>query len=280
MSSYTKFTLATFKTRLTGGAYANLTGANRAIGKTQELSEEDKGKARALAAKHFGAAVPAKKAAGKPAAKAAAKPAKKVAKKAVKKAAPKAKPAAAPSKKVAKKATKKVAKKTAAKKATKSATTAEPAPGASPKALAVAASIAPTTTAKTPEQREASKAQVIEQMGSVIDTIGKALTSMKDAKQLFPKAELEDGVTTATSSLSRAVQRLDQEVIAPGLLPTSTSAAKQTPKAGKRLKTETAAPEVVVAAADVATESVVAEAATQEVGKTSRRLARPALQTT
>lgn len=271
MSSYTKFTLATFKTRLTGGAYANLTGANRAIGKTQELSEEDKGKARALAAKHFGAAVPVKKSATKP----AAKPAKKV----TKKAAPKAKPAAAPAKKAAKKATKKTAKK-ATKKAAKTAPVAEPAPGASPKAPAVAAPIAPTSTATSLEQPEDHKARVIEQMGSVISTVGQALTSMRDAKQLFPKAELEEGVAIATSSLSRAVQRLDQEVISPGLLPLPGAAAKQLVKAGKRLKTDVAAPVAEAGSVDAAVVDAAAVDTAQDVSKTGRRSARPAQPTT
>jgi hypothetical protein len=278
MSSYTKFTLATFKARLTGGSYANLTGANRAIGKTQELSEEDKGKARTMAAKHFGVAAPAKKAAPKAAAKPAVKPAKKVAKKATKKATPKAKPAAPPAKKAAKKAVKKSAKKVA-KKATKSAPAAEPAPGASPKAPAMAAPKAPASIAVTTELPEVRKARVIEQMGSVVTTIGQALTSMRDAKQLFPKAELEEGVTTAVFSMSRAVQRLDQEVISPGLLPASAPAAKQTAKAGKRLKTDTAAPEVDVAAGSDAAPSADIDGL-QDGSKPVRRPARVASQPT
>ena len=75
MSSYEKFTLKTIKERLESGVYANLTGANRAIGKTSELSAKDKEKAKAMAAAHFGVDLSAPK-------KAAKKPAKKAAKKA------------------------------------------------------------------------------------------------------------------------------------------------------------------------------------------------------
>lgn len=217
MSNYTKFTLATFKARLTGGIYANIVGANRAIGKTQELSDEDKSKARVMAAKHFGVAAPTKKAAPKPAAKAVTKPEKKATK---------------ATKKVAKKATKKAAKKKATKKASKAATTAEPAPGASPKAVAVAVSKAPTSIAPTQEQTDERRARVISQIGSVITTIGQALTSMKDAKQLFPKAELEEGVTSAVDSMSRAVQRLDQEIISPDLPPAKKLKVEPTAEAG------------------------------------------------
>ena len=119
MSSYQKFTLKTIQTNLKSGKYADATGANRAIGKTQELSAADKEKAKALVAKHFGitakpkASKVAKKAVAKPVkavktakvAKAAKKPAKKVAKKSP------AKPAEKPvAKKTAKKASKKVTK--------------------------------------------------------------------------------------------------------------------------------------------------------------------------
>lgn len=221
MSSYTKFTLNTFRDRLKKGAYENLTGANRAIGKTQELSDSDKDKARALAIKHFGGAATVKKA--------PAKVAKKAAKKAVKKASV---PAAAP-KKVAKKATSKAApKKKAAKKAAKPSDGAEPAPGPSPKAQAMTER-APALIATPAELTEQRKSRVVEQMGSVISTIGNALKSMEDAKQLFPKADLEVAVTTSVTSMCKAVQIMDQEILDPRLDETK---EKSEASAGKRDK--------------------------------------------
>lgn len=211
MSSYQKFTLATFKQRLNAGEYANSTGANRAIGKTKELSDAEKNSARALVFKYFGDEAPAKK--GK---KKTAKPAKKAkkatraekkeakvdkaVKKIVKRATKKAMKEAAPRGR-AKKAGKKVGKK-AGKKAKRSE---EPAPaeGKAPRK---------TRAAAAPED---SNEKLIELMGSVINTVGTALKSMESAKELFPKADLEQGVQSATTSMSKAVRILDARVLAP-----------------------------------------------------------------
>lgn len=241
MSSYQKFTLATFKGKLKNGAYENLTGANRAIGKTQGLSDDERDKARRMAAKHFGSDTPTPAPAA-PAKKAAKKAAKKVAKKATKEPAAKVgKPAGV--KKVAKKAKKK-AKRTAAKPpAVVESQDLEPEPVASPKELAVVPRKAPTATA-TSTQLELQRAKVLEQMGSVITTVGQALKAMEGARNLFPKADLESGVTSASDSLSRAVRVIDREVISPRLTEDeSPDSGKAAPKSGKRTKTSTAVAE-------------------------------------
>lgn len=74
-SSYTKVDLSVIKSRLKEGVYKSLSGANRAIGKAQDLSLDEKEKAKRLALKHFGAEAsstkePTKKAAKKAPAKA------------------------------------------------------------------------------------------------------------------------------------------------------------------------------------------------------------------
>jgi hypothetical protein len=215
MSNYKKFSLQTIKEKLKNGEYASLVGANRAIGKTQELSEDDKVKARAIAAKFFGAEVP-KKAAAKPAKKAVAK---KAAKKVTKKA----------TKKVAKKAVKQAKERThpsthsgragagaprakkSAKKAAKKAARSESASAPTSAALRPAESAAP----KTKSRPLRASADVVMSMGKVISTIGDAIKSMETAKHLFPKAELEQNVEAAAGSMAKAVRVIDREVLDP-----------------------------------------------------------------
>jgi len=89
MNNYEKMTLPSFLQNLRAKKYKNATGARRAVGKSQDLSNADKDKARAEIDKFFGVAAP-KKAAKKIAPKAKAAP-----KKAAKKVAAKTKAAPA-----------------------------------------------------------------------------------------------------------------------------------------------------------------------------------------
>lgn len=234
MSNYQKFTLQTIREKLKNGDYKNLVGANRAIGKTQELSDEDKAKAKALAAKHFGVDVPAKK----------------PAKKRVSRKAP-AQAAAAPS--ASKKVTKKAARKTAKKGAKRAARVAR-----SPAAPSATDDDAQGASSGSGGASAGHGADTITEMGKVISTLDQALKAMETAKHLFPKAELEAGVTAATVSMTRAVRVLDNAVLAP-LLPNEPAAkpsvgGKPKGKRGKRAKTASPAP-VAKAAEEVAEET-------------------------
>lgn len=219
MSNYQKFTLDTIKQRLKEGAYASLSGANRAIGKVQELSSSDKEKAKALAAKHFGTASDEPKASkeSKKVAK-AAKPVKtgkagrpaKVAKKSkslVSKPKETKTASPAPVKKVAKRG-RKAAKKTAAKA---SADTSEHAPV--------------ETQQETQPSLPSGTGEVVEMFTAIVSTTAKALDSMQTAKHLFPKAGLEHGVEAAGSSIAKAIKILDQRILSQMLLPENVIAA-------------------------------------------------------
>lgn len=216
MSNYKKFTLKDVAAKLKNGEYAGLTGANRSIGKAQDMSEADKAKARAMAAKHFGAspaatAAPKKKKAGK---KAAAK-------------AVKAKPAA---KKVAKAARGKKAKKSAKKAGRASAEVAAPQSEASPTPKA-GPEKKPRRIPRTPSNggkvqtaggsakpTESSRVSAVAAtMGSVIGTVEQALKSMDFAKKICPKEDMAAGVAAAVNTMSRAVRALDSEVVTPFL---------------------------------------------------------------
>lgn len=257
MSSYQKFTPQTIKDNLKSGKYANATGANRAIGKTQELSEADKEKAKALVAKHFGVE-PAKKA---PVKKVSAKkaPAKKVAaKKAVAKkiVAKPVKVAKAPvAKKVAKKAPKKAAakpvKEVAAKgRGKKTATKA----AAEPKERATAAKRAPKSKAAqtadaAPVVQQASSliegasrkidskrtstlknTETIGYVGKIIESLHLAIKTMESARTSFPKVSFDEGVSTAQSAMTKAVALLRRDVLGGE---DTTANASTTPPAAK-----------------------------------------------
>ena len=208
MSNYTKFTLDTIRMKLKAGEYESLVGANRAIGKTKDLSPEDKEKAKILAAKHFGADAPvAKSAKAAKGARAPKAPVKR--KKAAKKA---AKPAAAVA------ATKKVAKKTkrkAGKRAPRVSEESAPAPSPAAAAPAVSEAKVKTGGAKKAAAVEAppaygeSTAAVLRDMVSTITSIDQALKSMEAAKRLFPKADLERNVELAVTAMGRAVSVLE-----------------------------------------------------------------------
>jgi len=213
MSSYQKFTLAFFRKRLQEGAYENATGANRAIGKTRELTDTEKDSARALVRKHFGESAPApKKAAKKTVKKAAAKktvskPAAKAAKKAVKKASKKEAKASKPAKKLVKRvkqaasgkapaaAARGKGKRKGSKRTVQSSKVEEPAPAR--KAVETGAS------------REQKDVHLIELMGTVVNTLSTVVKSMESSKDLFPKADLEAGVKSAHASMTRAVRIID-----------------------------------------------------------------------
>jgi hypothetical protein len=251
MSNYKKFSLDTIKQKLKNGEYAAPVGAMRAIGKTQELSEADKEKARKLVRAHFGIvegakpAPKAKKAAKKAGAKKTAKKAAKAAgtkkkaarKKASKKAAPAAVAAPEP-KPVAKKASKKASKKS---KAAVDAPEGDTTPSEAP-----AEEVAKSSPAS---QAESSKRTVINEMGEVIATVSESLKAMEAAKRIFPKAALERNVEMVTGAMTRAVRVIDEEVTKPrlGEAPGTTSSAaapvrKKGSKKGTRAKAQTTPP--------------------------------------
>ncbi len=240
---YKKFDLKAFKEKLDSGQYESRTGAMRAIGKTQELSEKEKDKARAMTLKHFGEdaepAPKAKKAGKKAGQKVATKApkAKKASKKAAKKAvvqAAEVAPVAA--KKVAKKAAKKAGKRAKAAPAPEGDTEATPAEDVEEEA-ASSPSPAPART------RSAVRSPgVISEMGDVISTIGESLKAMQIAKTLFPKAVLEPSVQTMSDAMARAVTVIDKEVTGPYLgeeVPAA-AARKKAPKKGTKAKTQPA----------------------------------------
>jgi hypothetical protein len=237
MSSYQKFDTSVIRKRIKDGAYPTLAGANRAIGKTQGLSEDDKTDLKKYAAKHFGADAPA-----------AAPAAKKAGKKASKKAA--AKPA-----KAAKKASKKTAKK-ASKRAPKAAaasdTEADTSESTAPAVVATEAAPAPRRRGRAPavgkpsSQLElpltlnepaggsggsgntlAAKATL---MGNVIGTCDQMLRSITMANNLIPKEVAAEGSSIVAKTMTRAVQVLDRDVVSP-LLQDSTTEKALAPKA-------------------------------------------------
>lgn len=264
MSDYKKFDLASVKARIKSDTYPNLTGANRAIGKTQGLSEEDRATLKKFAAKHFGADAPA--------ATAPKKASKKAGKKAAKKAV--AKPV-----KTAKKAAK-VAKKTRAKRGSKKAT-AVAAPAAEP-APAPAVSEKPVAKAKqargrkpaavvgtavqmalpfSPSTSSAEKTETVRLMGSVIGTCTDMLKSLDLAEKLFPKADMAESVATVTNTMTRAVAVINDEVVSPLTKPktkekAAAPAAKEKPAKRKPAAKEKP-PEAVPADAGVSLDDLL-----------------------
>lgn len=257
MSNYTKFDLSSIKARIKEGTYPSLVGANRAIGKTQGLSEEDRDTLKKYAAKHFGVEAPtAKKATAK---KAATKPAKKAAKKSAKKAsAKKAAPKAAKAaKKVAKKATGKRASKSTASKAEPApsdpATTEAAAPAAAPRAPRQSKpKAAPPADAKEAEDRgtssqangESKRSTTIRDMGAVITSCDQMLKAIS-ASDVLPKEEAAEAHTAATKLMTRAVAVLDQEVVSPLLSTKAATAAPAKPKKGTKATAPKAVPVAV-----------------------------------
>jgi hypothetical protein len=63
--SYEMVTLDIFKKKLKSGKYVNLTGAKRALGRVQQMTDADKIAAVKAATRHFGAPVAPKKTAKK-----------------------------------------------------------------------------------------------------------------------------------------------------------------------------------------------------------------------
>ncbi len=229
MSNYKKVDVDTIKAKLKAGEYAGSTGAMRAIGKTQGLSEKDKEKLRAAVRKHFGEESAPTKTAKSPRAKKATK---KTAKKGAKKAssAPAeapvaAKPAKAGRKKVAKKVAKRGGRGGREKASSEVDTETEKA----------------TTTEVTNEASTApvGKHPVVLQMGQIISTVGDSLKAMEVAKRLFPKGHFDQDVETMTRAMTRAVRVIDEEVTAPRLGDMhagSTAARKKASKKGTRPK--------------------------------------------
>lgn len=262
MSSYQKFTLSTFKKKLANGDYENATGANRAIGKTQELSEGDKAKAKAMVATHFGVepskASPKKKASksSKKAAKAVGGkvPAKKTKVKSAKKVAVKPAPTVKPAKKVAKRTKKKASK----RKEAVAAPAAEPEPEAAPPPVARAKPLRtvaprPVVLASTGTPADNSRLEKIQLMGQVITHVDVILRSMELSKKLFPKGDIERGVQSAQTIMTRAVSELEKAVTSDAksadTSPPVPPPAKASPKKGKRAPKVVTAPDTVESAA-------------------------------
>lgn len=235
MSNYKKFDLKTIKTKLANGEYAGRVGAMRAIGKTKDLSDKEKDKARALVDQYF----PADE---KPVAKKASKKAAKKAKGKTagrKKAPKKAEPTPAPAPAV-KKASKR-AKKAARAKESASSPEADTSPEEKP---------APVTSKAPPAKQPADRKSVLTQMTSVISSVSDSLKAMEAAKRMFPKAELERNVTIATGAMARAVQVIDKEITTPLLGDVTSEASpagtrKKPAKKGTRPKAATATPKAV-----------------------------------
>lgn len=237
MSSYEKFDPSVIKKRIKDGEYDSLTGANRAIGKTQNLSEEDRDALKKFAAKHFGVEAPVAK-------KKASASAKKVAKKVVAKAEakPKAAPKAAVAKKTAKRAAKKVSKKAAPKAAADSEAATKPSSGVAP-AISPKPVSGKGRTAKAASEKQLSlpfrekPEVVVSMMGAVIGSVTTMLDSMKMAAALYPKAMLAESVPTAVRTMTRAVAVLEQHVVSPldrsGTEYTAAKDASAKPKASK-----------------------------------------------
>lgn len=234
MSSYQKFDTSVIRKRIKDGTYATLAGANRAIGKTQGLSEDDKNDLKKYAAKHFGADAPAASAA--PAAK-------KAGKKASKKAA--AKPAKA-LKKASKTAAKKASKR-APKAAAASDTEADTSKSATEEVVATEVASAPHRRGRAPAAAKASQqlelslvprepaggsggtnhslADKAVLMGNVIGTCDQMLRSITMANNLIPKEVAAEGSEIVAKTMTRAVQVLDRDVVAPLLQDSTTEKA-------------------------------------------------------
>lgn len=223
MSNYKKFDPSIIRARIKEGAYQSLVGANRAIGKTQGLSDEERLSLKKVAAKHFGADAPVAAAAPK---------AKKVAKKAGKKA----------SKKTAKKASKRAPKTARGSKAAPAPSTeAEPAPVLADDAIPVVKK----TRAKRGSKATAHASQQLELpltasgvgnqlsvqgssseelsgpvatarlMGSVIGSCDQMVKAINMTNSLLPKDVAEAGNSAAVKVMTRAVSVLDNEVVGP-----------------------------------------------------------------
>ena len=250
--SYKKFTLDTFKEKLKNGDYEASVGAMRAIGKTQELSEAEKEKARALVRKHFGIE---ETAGAKPAR--AKKAAKKTSKKAAKKAEVKAaKPAVVRKKRGSKKAaaapavkpvSNKVGRRGPRRAKAAASTTEVDTSGDN------AAGKEPTVTSARDQRSSSSKEPVLMQMTQVISTVSDSLKAMEAAKRIFPKGHFDSAADVAGSTLARAVKVLDEKIVAPHHPQTaaasrspasSTGARKKGAKQGTRTKVESDPPPI------------------------------------
>ncbi len=251
MSSYQKFTLKTFKGKLENGDYENATGANRAIGKTQELSDGDKAKAKAMVVTHFG--VEPAKASSKKVTKSVKKTgkAKAPSKKAKVKPAKKATVKPAPAPKAAKKVAKRGKKKASKRKSVVAAPLVEPEPATAPSVAVRAKSLRavaprPAALAQAGAVADSSRLEKIQLMGQVITHVDVILRSMELSKKLFPKGEIELGVQAAQNIMTKAVTELEKAVVTEEKTDVSStsnaSAAKVATKKGKRAPKAVSAP--------------------------------------
>lgn len=177
MNTYEKLTVASFTSKLQSGDYASLAGARRAIGKAQDMSTNDKNKAREAADKYFmGGAAPKTKA---PA------PVKKAP---VKKVAAVAKPAkAAPVKKAAR------AKKPEAAQAR--------APRGRPKGRPTTHAAAAQEAAATVPEKVAQAQSHLSLANQAIQTVSSALTAIKECKTIYPNLDMNSGQRAADALL-------------------------------------------------------------------------------
>ncbi len=185
--SYDKLTLASFKEALKAKKYDTATGARRAVGKAQTLSEDDKNSARKAIDAFFGTA-----------------PAKAPVKKSVKAAAPAKAKKAAPA-----------AKKAPAKKAARAAKTSAKAGGkkTSPKKAepAPVEEIAGTLLEIAAEDLNdlTSPATQLSIATRSAEVISGALSSVTQAKQMDPTSELGPFIEEISSKLTNAVKAVD-----------------------------------------------------------------------
>lgn len=194
--SYDKLSLASFTAALKEGKYESATGARRAVGKAQTLSEGDKDKARKAIDAHFGSAPAAapKKASAK---KAAAKKASAAPKKAASAKPQVNKPAAAPKKKAA-------AKKTSAKRGARTVgTTSHDADYVEVKHAQVGSVGLPNSTVDLDNLGSISTQLRLAE--KTIQNVGAALNVVTQAKKEYPDADLASVVEDMGTTLSGAV---------------------------------------------------------------------------
>ncbi len=178
MNTYEKLTVASFTTKLQNGDYASLAGARRAIGKAQDMSTNDKNKAREAADKYFTGAVVPKPKSTAPAKKAPAK-----------------KAAAAPKAEKVKAAPRKAAR------SKKPETAQARAPRGRPKGRPTTAAAAPAQPVATVPEKVTQAQSNIALADQAIETVSKALVAIKECKSIYPNIDMVAGQRAADALL-------------------------------------------------------------------------------
>jgi len=196
MAGYDKITVKDFSKKLDDDGYSSLTGAKRAIGRMTTWTENQRNKARSIAAKHFGEEdLP-------PAVK---KTSKKTKKKAVKRSARKKGLAASPTKKAVKK------KKAAKKSKTLSAKPPTPSPTSS-KAKAKKSSGLKKTKAKAgaaSSTRQPTIHDKLEEANAKTDAMRNVLDQVERTRSLgAPETEVAADAKKAQAGLSRIIDEI------------------------------------------------------------------------